>query len=125
MLIPWILVVVCAFVMWRWCRDYASGRAIPLVLLWDAAALVGFFAWGRAARDVWTTWDYQVTIVLWFVVGVGSILWTMLAISLVERDPPSSGSTAQPHNYVSAHTTTRQRYQWRGQRATKRKGKRR
>lgn len=130
MLVPWLLVAFTAFTLWRFVRDYESGRAVPLILIYDGVALVSFFLWARAANGVWPEWGYNTTIVLWFVVGVGAIVWTVLAMSAGSDGnvPPArqherESTAARGDNFVAASHTETAGYVWRGSRAQRRRRK--
>lgn len=123
MWIPWALVAISAFVVYRWCVDCDNGRAVPLILIWDALALLGFFLWAGAAKDVWGSTIFGVTIAAWSMVGVGSILMTALAMHDGKdgNAPPPKDQTRQNEtNFVAPSTTVRSTYK----RKTPRRGSR-
>jgi len=124
---PYILAVALLIVMLVWRANPYSSRAVPLILLWDMACLVGVIVWARSTRDYWPMWALVPTWALWFVIGVGAIVWTLLAMRMVQEDEPPPPAQPESHerNYVAPTvygSRARTPYVFKG---TKRKGKRR
>jgi hypothetical protein len=124
---PWILagLYLAVVVLGRF-RPHVLTN-VPFALIVTGATWFGAAMWARAAEGFWPQWAYVTTWGIWFVIGVGGIVWVAVAMNRSKDGhvpPAPPGKKVEPpmgdQNYVAPTvygSRARAKYEYKGKRA--------